>query len=97
MNLTLEELKSGLQSPFWRWFTLQYQQEWGEAAFGLRVADVYAKQSLDKAGIIIPQLVVTRREMDKLFNLPKQHLDNLTAQERGKEAAVQPGRRPVGL
>jgi hypothetical protein len=97
MNLTLEELKSGLQSPFWRWFSLQYQQEWGEAAFGLRVAEVYRKRPIAEAGPLIQQMACAKQEVDRIFSLPKEQLDTMQAQERGKEAALQPGRRPVGL
>jgi hypothetical protein len=96
-DLTLEQLNDGLQSPFWRWFSLQYQKEWGEAAFGLRVAAILRVKPYDVAAPLIQQVTVARQEMDKLFSMPKEKLESLQSEKRREDAGVQPGRRPIGL
>lgn len=95
--MKLEHLESLFQSPGWRWFHALYQKEWGEAAFGLRIAAVYAALPPDKAGIAIPQAVVARQEIDKLFKAVDEKYSALKAEARREEVGMQPGRRPVGL
>lgn len=95
--MTLEELRDGTNTAFWRWFTLHYAQEWGESAFGLRVAEVFAKNPVEKAGPLIQQMTCARNEIGKLFAAVEEKRAQLSATEREKDAPKSPGRRPLGL
>jgi hypothetical protein len=97
MDLTLDELRDGLNHPFWRWFTLHYQKEWGESAFGLRVAGILRTREIADAAPIIQQITVARQEMERLFAAVDEKANQLSQRQREKDAPASQGRRPVGL
>jgi hypothetical protein len=97
-DLTREELHDFLQHPGWQWFSAYMHSEWGESAFGLRVAEVLRVKPYETAAPIIQQITVAKQEIAKLFAAPKEKLDGMNAQTREKDARLlAPGRRPVGL
>lgn len=95
---TREELEHGMSTPLWRWFAFQVHREWGEAAFGLKVAELLRTRDVTVAGPLIQQITVARREITDLCAKPRVLLDALIQQEQHDQAVkASQGRRPVGV
>ena len=95
-DLTLEELLDGLQSPFWRWFTLECAKEWGESAFGLKVATILKTRKYEDAAPLIQQGV---KDEDALAHARAINLmDNHRMDDSGKQPVEMfLGRKVEGL
>ena len=96
-DLTLEELRDFLQHPGWRWLSLQWATEWGDAGFGVKVSKVVANTDPSQAGEAIRQLTATKAAVDRLIAVPRQKLESLKQADDREKASQSPSRRPVSV